>query len=191
MQKLQRSGTVSASIVVACAAVACSDSPTQPEPTPADAETFAIVSMATGAAWATVPGSSLPVELPCPAGGTRRLDGRIESSEDGDGVRRIEVDLEARQNACAFVVQDTRIETTGESHLTGITRLRVSVQEQTLEVLQHEFHEVGEYTTTTDGRSITCAIDISHTFQPASNTMRLSGTACGHRIDVERPVLTP
>jgi len=55
--------------------------------------------------------------------------------------------------------------------------------------LEHDFHEIGEYTTISNGRSFTCAIDITHRLDRAANTLRMSGTACGHPIDIVRPAI--
>jgi hypothetical protein len=184
-----RRGRSSAALLGLFAALACSESPTEPEATRDDADHIASIALASGAGLAGLGSGPLPLEVPCTAGGRRVLDGSMVATTEPDNVRRLVIDVTIEQHACAFLLNERRFETTGTSHLTGDTSFRFpsSAGEQPV-VLTYELHETGEYTVTTDSHSITCSFDMTQRLEPGTNNIRITGTSCGHVIDAVHPL---
>ena len=78
----------------------------------------------------------------------------------------------------------------GTSESEGHTRFRVTPQSpQPAVLLELESSERGEMTTREGNRVRTCAFDITQRFEPATNQVRMTGTSCGHTIDIVRPAM--
>jgi hypothetical protein len=168
-------------------AAACGESPSEPRATPGQAQEMMLLSMAATGGWISGPPGSGPRQVQCPAGGTIASDGSVDIAEDGD-VLAITFLMTATHQACAVLIDQMRIVTTGHTHIEGATRMRrPAAAGQPAILLSHESHQTGEMTTTHDGQSITCAFDITQSYDPVANTLHIRGTSCGHTIDLVRP----
>jgi hypothetical protein len=167
----------------------CSESGTEPEADADTANDFAqVFLMLSGEMNFAGPGE-LPVTLPCPAGGTRRLDGNFATGSN-DAELTATWSLEALYSDCAFNLQETMLTLTGTMTSTGQTKYRLPAEQgQPGILLEYSSRSFGQMTTRSGQGTQTCGFDTTVQFDPALNVLRMMGTSCGHTINITRPVM--
>lgn len=129
-----------------------------------------------------------PQTIPCPGGGTRRIEGNSAAS-DNNGERTVDWTISLTHNNCALRLGDLSLVLSGSSQSTGHSRMRMPATAGGAPIiLEYQAHERGSMTTTQDGRSITCSYDITQQLDAANNVIRMTGTSCGRSVDLSRPV---
>ncbi len=121
----------------------------------------------------------------CPAGGSVTVSGTVDRSIDrATQTGTLAVNAKRVENACAFQQRNgVTVTLTGQPHTTmtvsqsfdkGVPGLRTQTQK-------------GAFAwTRSNGRSGTCAIDLTSTFDPAMRTATIKGTFCGRPVNDTR-----
>jgi hypothetical protein len=168
---------------------ACDDGGTGPDQDADQATGFALAALGMMGSAGPGVGGPLPQTLPCPSGGSRVIDGTTHSAS-GAGVHTVEWNLSMEYRDCALRIDTMSIELDGATRSEGRSRVRAPAQGgQRPTVLELESRDRGQMTTRTNGRTQTCSFDMTQRFDPVKNEIRLTGTSCGHKIDISRPVL--
>lgn len=122
---------------------------------------------------------------PCPAGGSVTVSGSVERTIDrATQTGTLAVNAKRVENACAFQQRNgVTVTVTGQPHTLmtvaqsfnkGVPGVRTQTQK-------------GAFAwTRSNGRSGTCAIDLTSTFDPATRTATIKGTFCGRSVDDTR-----
>jgi hypothetical protein len=129
---------------------------------------------------------------PCPAGGTRAIVGSGDSSLDAT-TRTFTTRWSTTQShdRCAFPPRDggPDIVVHGSVTITGEASYRMPEDRASGRlVLAYTTTRVGSTTTSAGDRSRTCEVDLTETFDPATNSFRVVGTVCGRAVDTARPL---
>lgn len=122
---------------------------------------------------------------PCPAGGSVTVTGTVERAIDRvTHSGTLAVNARRVENACAFRARNgVTVTVNGQPH-TAITvnqsfdRGVPGVRTQT---------QKGAFTwSRSTGRSATCTVDLTSTFDPATHTATIKGTFCGRTVNETR-----
>jgi hypothetical protein len=198
-----RLGALLAGVVVAAGVAGCAADGTGPEEriAPVTAEAIAVFLASTDATagWAaeslaaTRTGTrEFSRTAPCPAGGSQTMTGSGTSSHDT--AARIFTNswtTTQSQDRCAFPGREggPDIVMHGSVTVTGSATYRVPEERGAgRTILTHQTTRVGSTTTSAGDRSRTCEVDLTETFDPATNSFRVVGTVCGRAVDVTRPL---
>jgi len=122
---------------------------------------------------------------PCPAGGSVTVSGTVERAIDRATLTgTLAVNAKRVEKACAVQQRNgVTVTVTGQPHTVmtvsqSFTRGVPGVRTQT---------QKGAFAwTRSNGRSGTCAIDLTSTFDPATRTATIKGTFCGRSVDETR-----
>lgn len=182
-----RHAAVLAAVTITLAA--CSDGPS--EPAPSDRDVLGLVFAGTGAAplMSGQPGITVRIDgtIACPAGGTLERTGTAHTERDGD-VHATEWDFTVIHRECAMEGPFGRVVTDGTMHSEGSSRVVPPAQPgQWPQLLAFQAHQEGTMTSTFNGTTRTCSLDIVQTFEPDDEVMHISGTSCGRAFDVRVP----
>lgn len=129
----------------------------------------------------------------CPGGGTITMTGTGTSSLD-EATRVLSTTWSTTQTHanCAFT-HPTRTGTTtttvvnGTMTASGAASYLVPETRGTgRKLLTFSSKRVGSTTSTTGASSVTCAVDITETFDPAANSFTIKGVMCGREVNVTR-----
>jgi len=122
---------------------------------------------------------------PCPAGGSVTVSGSVERTIDRTTrTGTLAVNAKRVENACAVQQRNgVTVTITGQPHTVmsvtqsfdkGVPGVRTQTQK-------------GAFAwTRSNGRSGTCAIDLTSSFDPATRTTTVKGTFCGRSVDDTR-----
>ena len=139
------------------------------------------------AATASVPfpiNNQFSVTKQCPRGGQSVIEGSIVGTGD-----RTTHDLTLDANAtrtdtnCAFDTRDGVLTLSGNPNLKYTGHL--NIVNGALSGLQTQTHK-GSFTWSRTGGSGTCDVDITSSFDPATHTATVTGTFCGHTVNVTK-----
>jgi len=139
------------------------------------------------AATASVPfpiNNQFSVTKQCPQGGQSVIEGSIVGTGD-----RTTHDLTLDANAtrtdtnCAFDTRDGVLTLSGNPNLVYTGHL--NIVNGALSGLQTQTHK-GSFTWSRTGGSGTCDVDITSSFDPATHTATVTGTFCGHTVNVTK-----
>lgn len=173
-------------LVLALVTVAgCSESSTAPEPA-IEADAFALAATPGMTAFAFGPGG-LPRELPCPAGGKLNLEGTTSAQVSGTELSSTWT-ITTRHLDCAVRINDRTLVTSGSANSTGHMRMRLPAQSgDPPAMLEFEARSQGEMTTRDGVHTRTCTYDLTQRYDAARKEVTLTGTSCGHSINIVRP----
>ena len=146
------------------------------------------VSVGSGSATAAV--ASAPITInnhftvtkQCPKGGNVVIDGTVVGTGD-----RTTHDLTLQTNAtradtnCAFDTRDGVLTLSGNIAYTG----NLNIVNGLLSGVQTQTHK-GSFTWARIGGSGSCDVDLTSSFDPATHTATVTGTFCGHTVNVTR-----
>ncbi|HEV2150497.1 MAG TPA: hypothetical protein VGR37_24065 [Longimicrobiaceae bacterium] len=127
---------------------------------------------------------------PCPAGGSVAVSGSMKGEIDR-AARSLTLETTATktQSACAFPARRSGgavLTVTGNPSITVRSAHRVV---NGLPSGPQTVSQTGGFTwSASDGRSGACTLDVTSTLEPASRTLTVKGTMCGHTVDVTRQV---
>jgi hypothetical protein len=185
--------TTALPLIVLCLGLsACSDSPSGPSRSQdsANALAEAMLGGAEVGMMGAIPGRTIDVDVAadCPAGGRRAISGQTTATHEDNAIA-VTWDLVMTHHDCAVDIREWRIVTNGSIRNRGSNAFIPPAKAgERPTVLRYESHQTGEASTMTDGRTITCTIDLVQTYDPGARTMRLVGNSCGRPIDITRPV---
>jgi hypothetical protein len=163
----------------------CSESSTEPQRT-IEADAFALAATPGMTSFAFGPGG-LPRELPCPAGGKLSLEGTT-SAQVSDTELSSTWNITTRHLDCAVRINDRTLATSGSATSTGRMRMRLPAQMGERPVmLEFEARSQGEMTTRDGVHVRTCTFDLTQRYDAARLEVTLTGTSCGHNINIVRP----
>jgi hypothetical protein len=172
--------------LAALSTAACSDSGTEPEQS-VNSDAFALTLMGMAGTPPTTLGG--PQTVACPGGGSRTMNGNATHDQSGD-VLTSTWNFTNTMSACVMTMDTFRVELSGQTRSEGHSRVRVPTQAGgSSAILELESHSTGQTTAKQNGRTTSCTHDITQRFNAASNQMRLTGTSCGHTIDMTVPAL--
>jgi hypothetical protein len=126
----------------------------------------------------------------CPAGGTRSLAASSQSGFDpATGVHSRAWSNTESHDECTIIGfrAGRRFTMTIDGEVTGQGRATFRLPDERggpRTLLTHVSRRTGTTTTTIDGRSRTCVIDIMRTYEPETGRFIVRGTACGRPLDV-------
>jgi hypothetical protein len=153
---------------------ACAESTTAPEAPPPDTDLIAgVFGMNAGG-----PGSGTHA---CPAGGERTITSDVQVTH-GEADVLVQYNALMLHNGCAVRIRDITLVTDGRVEFEGMER-RALVNGQIGAVLERHSRQTGELRWRGDGHDRTCVIDITESFDPATNTRTFSGTICGGSVN--------
>lgn len=120
----------------------------------------------------------------CPAGGTVKLEGTVTHSGDpATHTGSFQFNATRTEAACAFTRNGNTITITGNPSTTltasasmtnGVPGLRTATKK-------------GSFNwTKSTGKSGTCSVDLTATWDPATKTLHVAGTFCNQTVDVTR-----
>ena len=158
---------------------------------PATGQSEALAISAMGSGFMMVGPPIGPLEMPCPAGGKRILSGEHNVST-ANGVSTSTFKHTLTYVDCATQLPHGKVVMKGSTQSEGTSRIQEPAAlggRPTL--LELNSHDVGTITSTFADQSHSCSIDLRHTLERATNTMRVKGTACGNAIDRSFPLLRP
>ena len=157
---------------------ACSD-PTEPREQTPDA--FSISSFVVGFTTATPPIGK--IDIPCPAGGKRVIDGTGNSVTNGDIIAST-WKTSVRYEDCAQEMNGMRMVMKGTTTSEGSLSFKGTPQPgQRPNFVSLNSRDTGEVTSTMNGEARTCTFDMTQTYEASSKSIRIKGTACGTPID--------
>ena len=131
------------------------------------------------------------VTMPCPNGGERTADVSVEASIANDR-RTARYSATLLHDQCGMQFNGNTITVHGSSTSTGTVVHSFPVEPgQRPTLFEMTTTTVSDITTTVDGKSRNCQSSVTNTYQPATQTVRMTGTMCGHDIDVTRPAFPP
>jgi hypothetical protein len=120
----------------------------------------------------------------CPKGGQVAIAGSITGT--GDRVAHnlsIEAVATRTDTDCAFDTRDGVLTLNGNPNIAYDGKLNIVAG--VLSGLQTQTHK-GSFTWARTGGSGTCDVDLSSSFDPATHTVTVTGTFCGHTVNVTR-----
>ena len=120
----------------------------------------------------------------CPKGGQVAIAGSITGT--GDRVAHnlsVEAVATRTDTNCAFDTRDGVLTLNGNPNLNYDGKLNIVAG--VLSGLQTQTHK-GSFTWARTGGSGTCDVDITSSFDPATHTVTVTGTFCGHTVNVTR-----
>jgi hypothetical protein len=137
------------------------------------------------AASASVPvaiNNSFTVTKQCPRGGQVALTGTVVGTGDRD-THSLTLDADGtRTDAdCAFMTRHGVLTLDGNPNITYEGHL--NIVNGVLSGIQSQRHQ-GSFTWVRGDGSGTCGVDITSSFDPATNTVTVAGTFCGFNVDV-------
>jgi hypothetical protein len=129
----------------------------------------------------------------CPAGGTHSMSGSSTSSFDPD-TRVLSTTWSHTQthDDCAVIHkrrdgQETKSVIDGAVTVTGSASYELpETRGEPRKILSWSSKRAGSTTTTIGENTRTCAIDVTETYDPATNTFTIEGVMCGREINVTR-----
>jgi hypothetical protein len=142
-----------------------------------------------GAAWATTVATTVNTTVTCPKGGSVNVAGQANTSFDL-AARSATVDATATRTeaACAYATKDASVITVSGAPNTAL-HLSASVANGVPG--KATVTQKGAFTwARSTGGSGTCALDLTSSFDPATQTATLAGTFCGVSINVTHTVTT-
>jgi hypothetical protein len=120
----------------------------------------------------------------CPQGGDVKLEGT--STVTGDRATQTgsaTFDATRTDNACAFNHDGVTITVTGNPNVKLTASQSVTAGVPGVRTAS----KVGSFNwSTSNGRSGTCAVNVTHTWTPATHTLHIQGSFCNQTIDVTR-----
>jgi hypothetical protein len=128
--------------------------------------------------------TSFTVTKQCPRGGQVAFEGTVTGT--GDRVaHNLTLDANATRTDtnCAFDTRDGVLTLSGNPNLSYSAHL--NIVNFALSGLQTATHK-GSFSWSRTGGSGTCDVDITRTFDPATKTLTIKGSFCGHNIDVTK-----
>jgi hypothetical protein len=139
------------------------------------------------AATASVPfpiNNQFSVTKQCPRGGQVVIDGTIVGTGDRT-THNLTLDANATRTDtnCAFDTRDGVLTLSGNPNLMYTGHL--NIVNGALSGLQTQTHK-GSFTWSRTGGSGTCDVDITSSFDPATHTATVTGTFCGHTVNVTK-----
>ena len=120
----------------------------------------------------------------CPKGGQVALAGSITGT--GDRVAHnlsVEAVATRTDTNCAFDTRDGVLTLNGNPNIAYDGKLNIVAG--VLSGLQTQTHK-GSFTWARTGGSGTCDVDLTSSFDPATHTVTVTGTFCGHTVNVTR-----
>jgi len=120
----------------------------------------------------------------CPQGGQVVIAGTITGT--GDRVAHnlsVEAVATRTDTNCAFETRDGVLTLNGNPNIAYDGKLNIVAG--VLTGLQTQTHK-GSFTWARTGGSGTCDVDLSSSFDPATHTVTVTGTFCGHTVNVTR-----
>ena len=141
----------------------------------------------TGSASVTAPfpiNTTFTVTKQCPRGGQVTFAGSVVGTGDRT-THNLTVDANAtRTDAnCAFDTRDGVLTINGNPNLTFTSHVNIVNAVPT--GLQTQTHK-GSFTWSRTGGSGTCDVDITSSYDPSTHTLTITGSFCGHQINVTR-----
>lgn len=151
---------------------ACGDSPSDPSDL-SDTEllTLALTPSA---------GSGSSGTAPCPAGGNVVGTGSSNSSTNGE-ITTLIFDLSVQYVSCAQAIGQRTVTLDGDVSRTGLIRFRVPPSGPT-ELLEAGWELVGTLRYRGDGFDLTCALDVTTSYQPSAGHYSVLGEVCGRDV---------
>lgn len=138
---------------------------------------------------------------PCPAGGTQSSNGTTTSALNATTkVLSVTWNTTMTHDDCAFTHTrgDRQVKTTinGQVAVTGSSTTQLPPDRTTPpKLLSHTSTTKGATTTTTvtNGSTVTktCEMDVTETYDPATNTYTMKGLVCGQQVTVTRTPRMP
>lgn len=179
-----RSGLPGIALLAALGVAACDPGPAGP---PAEDAGFYVGVAMAGFAHAGPDGDdgSEPREVACPAGGHIRIEGSQTHHSDGE-VSIHTWDQVVGHDACGLSVNGAPVTIDGEIQRVGEARFGAPVQGVS-PLLMMEATQVGTLSVTRAGVTTTCSYDLVFEFDAAADQYRITGTACGHAVDMRAP----
>jgi len=145
------------------------------------------MSVGTGEAAASVAvpvpiNNSFTVTKQCPRGGQVALAGTVAGTGD-QATESLTLDANATRvdTDCAFLTRHGVLTLDGNPNITYEGHL--NIVNGALSGLQSQTHQ-GSFTWVRGGGSGTCEVDITSSFNPATNTATVAGTFCGFNVNV-------
>ncbi len=132
------------------------------------------------------PGMNQTYTQVCPDGGRLVVEGS-DSYSDEDGIAVNTWDQVMRHEDCAMTVDGRVVIANGEMHVFGEARFGPAVNGIGTLAMQ-ESGQQGSMTTTADGESRSCDLDLTHVFDREANQYHITGSACGRPIDLHVPL---
>ena len=120
----------------------------------------------------------------CPKGGQVAIAGSITGT--GDRVAHnlsVEAVATRTDTNCAFETRDGVLTLNGNPNIAYDGKLNIVAG--VLSGLQTQTHK-GSFTWARTGGSGTCDVDLTSSFDPATHTVTVTGTFCGHTVNVTR-----
>lgn len=120
----------------------------------------------------------------CPKGGQVAIAGTITGT--GDRVAHnlsVEAVATRTDTNCAFDTRDGVLTLNGNPNIAYDGKLNIVAG--VLSGLQTQTHK-GSFTWARTGGSGTCDVDLTSSFDPATHTVTVTGTFCGHTVNVTR-----
>jgi len=120
----------------------------------------------------------------CPKGGQVAIAGTITGT--GDRVAHnlsVEAIATRTDTNCAFDTRDGVLTLNGNPNIAYDGKLNIVAG--VLSGLQTQTHK-GSFTWARTGGSGTCDVDLTSSFDPATHTVTVTGTFCGHTVNVTR-----
>jgi hypothetical protein len=120
----------------------------------------------------------------CPAGGSVKLEGTmVHTGDPATRTGSVQFNATRTEAACAFTRNGgtltingnpNTVFTASQSWTAGTPGIRTATKK-------------GSFTwTRSNGGSGTCNVDVTHTWDPAAKTLKVSGTVCNQTIDITR-----
>ena len=154
---------------------------------PAASFSLGIDGVGSAAAVATVPfpiNTTFTVTKQCPRGGQVVIAGSVVGTGDRS-THSLTVDANATRTDtnCAFDTRDGVLTINGNPNLTFTGHL--NIVNGALSGLQTQTHK-GSFTWARTGGSGTCDVDITSSYDPATHTLTITGSFCGHTVNVTK-----
>ncbi|HEX6626839.1 MAG TPA: hypothetical protein VF105_02690 [Gemmatimonadaceae bacterium] len=128
--------------------------------------------------------NTFTVTRQCPRGGQTVFAGSVTGTGDRT-AQSLTLDANATRTDtnCAFDTRDGVLTLSGNPNLTYTGHL--NIVNGVLSGLQTQTHK-GSFTWSRTGGSGTCDVDITSQFDPATKTLTITGSFCGHAINVTK-----
>jgi hypothetical protein len=120
----------------------------------------------------------------CPKGGQVAIAGTtIGTGDRATHSLTLEVNATRTDTNCAFETRDGVLTLNGNPNIAYKGNL--NIVNGALSGLQTQTHK-GSFTWTRVGGSGTCDVDLTSSFDPATRTVKVTGSFCGHAVNVTR-----
>ena len=120
----------------------------------------------------------------CPQGGQVVIAGTVAGSGDrATHNLTIETNATRTDTNCAFETRDGVLTLNGNPNIAYKGNLNIVAG--VLSGLQTQTHK-GSFTWARTGGSGTCDVDLTSSFDPATHTVTVTGSFCGHTVNVTR-----